>query len=58
MIIGQNQCMKMEGDNESLDDSDEDMSNPSDVEVIKEVSYEGNKLVDSIGMYPTALAYS
>jgi hypothetical protein len=55
--------MKMEGDNvkndqeeESSDDSDEDMSSPSDVEVIKEVSYEGNNLVDSIGMYPTALA--
>ncbi|PNF15123.1 hypothetical protein B7P43_G15566 [Cryptotermes secundus] len=45
---GQNQWMKIEGDNESLDESDEVMSSPSDVEVIKEVSYEGNKLVDSI----------
>lgn len=58
MIIGQNQWMKMEGDNESLDESDEDESSTSDVEVIKEISYEGNKLVDSIGMYPRALAYS
>jgi hypothetical protein len=48
--------MKMEGDNESLDDPDEDMSSASDVEVIKEVSYEGNKLVDSIGKYPRTLA--
>jgi hypothetical protein len=48
--------MKMEGDNESLDVSDEDMSSTSDVEVIKEVSYVGNKLVDSIGKYPRSLA--
>jgi hypothetical protein len=54
--------MKMEGDSvkndqeeESSKDSD-DMSSPSDVEVIKEVSYEGNKQVDSIGMYPGPLA--
>jgi hypothetical protein len=41
-----------------MDDSDEDMSSTSDVEVINEVSCEGNKLVDSIGMYYRALAYS
>lgn len=53
----------MESDNvknyqeeEGSDDSDEDMSSSSDVEVIKEVSYEGNNLVDNIGMYPRALA--
>jgi hypothetical protein len=55
--------MKMEGghvkndqEEESSEDSDEGLSSSSDVEVIKEVTFEGKKLVDSIGMYPRALA--
>jgi hypothetical protein len=64
MTVGQKEWMKMEGDTVKIEqeegsseDSDEDMSSSSDVEVIKEVAYEGNKLVDSIGTYPRALKY-
>jgi hypothetical protein len=58
-IAGQNQLMEVQGDSVkeeceevSSEDSDEDLSSSSDVEVIEEVTHEGNKLVDSIGMYP------
>jgi hypothetical protein len=64
MTAGEKQWMKMEDDSVEIEqeqgsseDSDEDMSSSSDVEVIEEVACEGNKLVDSIGTYPRALAH-
>lgn len=42
--------VKNDQEKESAEDSDEDMSGSSDVEVIKEINHERSKLADSIGM--------
>jgi hypothetical protein len=59
IVLGESQWVKMESENvsgikaeqeESTEDSDEDLSSSSDVEVIEEIRCKSQKPVDSIGM--------